>query len=132
MPLTKTKAIVAFKHVLNTVFEIPDDGPLEKALEQAGYDNIWTLITSQDADIEALTFDRSATEKDIPLGRAHQSLLCIFRHYCDHQTHNGTPIEHDSWTAVTADEFNDYHTGLDYSVIQCTGAPLLNQDLTNQ
>jgi len=70
-----------------------------------------------------LTFDKSATEKDIPLGRAHQSLLYIFCHYCDHQTHIDTPIR-DDWTAITADDFNDYCTGPDYSAIQCTGAPL--------
>jgi len=45
MLLTKTKAIAAFKHVMSNVFEVQDDGPLSKALEHAGYDNIWTLIT---------------------------------------------------------------------------------------
>jgi len=88
MLLTKTKAIAAFKHVMSNVFEVQDDGPLSKALEHAGYDNIWTLITLQDEDIEALTFDKSATEKDIPLGRAHQSLLHIFCHYCDHKSNS--------------------------------------------
>ena len=116
MPLTKTKAIAAFKHIVSNVFEAPDDGPLSKALEHAGYDNIWTLITLRDEDIEALTFDKSAMEKDVPLGRAHQSLLGIFCHYCDHRTWNGTPIG-DDWTAITADDFNDYHTGPDYSAI---------------
>jgi len=37
MPLTKTNAIAAFKHVMNNVFEVPDDGKLSKALEHAGY-----------------------------------------------------------------------------------------------
>jgi len=40
MLLTKTKAIAAFKHVMSNVFEVPDDGPLSKALDHAGYDNI--------------------------------------------------------------------------------------------
>ncbi len=39
MPLTKSKAIEAFTHVLNNVFEAPSDGPLAKALEHAGYSN---------------------------------------------------------------------------------------------
>ena len=40
MLLTKTKAIAALKHILNNDFEVPHDGPLAKAFEQAGYDNI--------------------------------------------------------------------------------------------
>ena len=123
MPLTKSKAVEAFKHVLDNVFEAPADGPLSKALEHSGYSNIWDLITLRDEDIEALTFDKSATEKDIPLGRAYQSLLRILCHYCDHRTRTGTPIG-DDWTAVTADDFNDYRTGPDYSAIRRTGAPL--------
>jgi len=131
MPLTKTKAIAAFKHIVSNVFEAPDDGPLSKALEHAGYDNIWALITLRDEDIEALTFDKSATEKDVPLGRAHQSLLHIFCHYCDHRTRNGTPIG-DDWTAITADDFNDYRTGPDYSAIRQTGALLPPTTATSQ
>jgi len=123
MPLTKSKAIEAFVHVLDNVFEAPADGPLSKALEHAGYSNIWDLVTLQDEDIKALTFDQSDKEKDVLLGRAHQSMLRIFCHYCDHQTCTGNPIG-DDWTAVTADDFNDYRTGPDYSAIQCTGAPL--------
>jgi len=61
-------AIVAFKHVLNIVFEVPDDGPLAKALEQAGYDNIWTLITLQDEDIEAHLWQECYREGH-PLGK---------------------------------------------------------------
>jgi len=37
MPLTKSKAIEAFIHVLDNVFELPADGPLSKALEHADH-----------------------------------------------------------------------------------------------
>jgi len=84
MPLTKSKAIEAFTHVLDNVFEAPADGPLSKALEHAGYSNIWDLVTLSDEDIESLAYDKNDQEKDVPLGRAYQSLLCIFCHYCDH------------------------------------------------
>jgi len=123
MPLTKSKAIEAFVHVLDNVFEAPADGPLSKALVHAGYSNIWDLVTLWDEDIELLTYDKSDKEKDVPLGRAHQSLLHIFCHYCDHQTHTGNPIG-DNWTSVSADDFNDYCIGPDYAVIRCTGSAL--------
>jgi len=115
MPLTKSKAIEAFKHVLDNVFEVPEDGPLSISLENAGYNNSWDLITLCDEDIELLTYDKE-NEKDIPLGRAYQSLLHIFCHYCDHQTHTGTPIGND-WTAIMANNLNNYHTGPDYAAI---------------
>jgi len=116
MPLTWTGAVEAFKHILSNVLEAPEDGPLAKALQSAGYDDVWSLVTMSDADIDSLTFDRSEKEKNIPLGRAHQALLHIFCHYHDHQAHIGSPVG-DDWTAITADDFNDYHIGPDYSAI---------------
>jgi len=74
------------------------------------------LVTLQDEDIKALTFHRSDKEKDIPSGRAHQSLHQIFCHYCEHQIHISIPIGDDR-TATTADDFNDYYTGPDNSAI---------------
>jgi len=77
MPLTWTKAIETFKHIMSNVFEVPEDGSFSKAVESAGYDDIWTLATLLDKDIEALTFDEE-NKKDVPLGRTHRSQLCIF------------------------------------------------------
>jgi len=122
MPLTKSKATEAFIHILDNVFEAPADGPLSKAFEHSGYSNIWDLITLTDDDIESLTYD-SDKQKEVPLGRAYQSMLRIFCHYCDHQTRTGAPIG-DDWTAVTADSFNDYRTGPDYAAIRRNGSPL--------
>jgi len=50
---------------------------LSKALESAGYGDIWGLVTLSDEDIDSLTFDQSDKEKDILLGMAQLSLLCI-------------------------------------------------------
>jgi len=71
------------------------------------------LVTLSDEDIDSLTFDQRDEEKDTPLERAHWTLLYIFCHYCDHQSHNGVPIG-DDWFAITAaDDFNYYHTSPD-------------------
>jgi len=68
-------------------------------------------------DIESLTFDKNENEKNIPLGRAYQSLLHIFfHHYCNHRAHIAAPIG-DNWTAISADDFNDYWMGPDYAAI---------------
>jgi len=44
MPLTQANIIEAFNHIVSNVFEVPEDGPLAKALKGAGYDDIWTLV----------------------------------------------------------------------------------------
>jgi len=107
----------AFNHILSNVCQLPEDGPLAKALKRAGYDDIWKLATLHNADIESLTFDKNENEKNIPLGRAYQSLLHIFfHHYCNHRAHIAAPIG-DNWTAISADDFNDYWMGPDYAAI---------------
>jgi len=128
MPSTQAKAIEAFKHILSNIFEAPDDGPLSKALEHAGYEDIWTLTTLRDEDIKALAFDWSQTEKNVPLGSAHQSLLHIFCHYCNHQEHTGDPIG-DDWLPISADAFFDYHIGPGYRAI-CTGMTVIPPPVT--
>ena len=71
MPLTKSKAIEAFQHILSNVLKVPEKGPLSKALESAGYEDIWGLATLSNADIESLTYWDNK-EKNIPLGRTHK------------------------------------------------------------
>jgi len=121
MPLTRTGAVGAFNHILSNVFQVPEDGPLAKALKSAGYDDIWALVTLSNADIESLTYYKNENEKNIPLEMAHKNLLCIFfHHYCNHRAHIGTPIG-DDWTVISADDFNDYCMGPDYAAI-CNGS----------
>ncbi len=121
MPLTQTEAIEAFNHILSNVLEAREDGPLAKALISAGYDDIWTLATLHNSDIESLTYYKNENEKNIPLQMAHKNLLHIFfHHYCNHRALIGTPIG-DDWTVISADDFNDYCMGPDYAAI-CNGS----------
>jgi len=94
--------------VINFI-KVSEDGPLSKALENAGYVNIWEFAALSYADIESLILDQNDKEKDIPLGKAHKSLLHIFCNHCDHQYCIGAPIG-DDWFAVSADDFNAFCT----------------------
>jgi len=79
MQLTQAKAIKeGLKHILSNVFEAPEDGPLFKALESAGCDDIQTMVTFLDIDIDFLTFEWSDKENDTPLSKGKQSLMLIF------------------------------------------------------
>jgi len=58
MPLTWTKVMAAFDHVLNVVFGVPKDGPLYKALVKSGDTDIRDIISLDEADIDSLTYDK--------------------------------------------------------------------------
>jgi len=106
MPTTRSKT-EAFKHIVNNVFQVPNDGPLYKALEKSGDNDVMAMISLRDCDIDTLTFDRSDTEKNVPLSRGDKNLLRIFCHYVLYCDSIGHPIGHD-WLSLTSDDFDDY------------------------
>jgi len=69
MPLTQRKVTEAFDHLLNVVFRVPKNGPLYKALMKSGDTDIRDILSLSETDIDSLIYDRSETEKDIPLSR---------------------------------------------------------------
>jgi len=95
MALTCAKAKEAFDCMVNVVFQVPKEGPLYKALEKSGDTDIRDMNLLRDADIDSLTYDRSLTDKDVPLSMSDKSLLHIFYHYILHCHSIGDPIGHD-------------------------------------
>ena len=107
MPSIHSKAVEAFKHIMNVVFQVPKEGPLYKTLEKSGDNDVMAMISLCDCDIDLLTYNRSDTEKDVPLSRGDINLLCIFCHYILYCDSIGYPIEHD-WLSLTSEEFDNY------------------------
>ncbi len=93
MSLTCVKAKEAFDHVV--VFQAAKEESLYKALKKLGDNAIMAMITFHDCDIDSLTYDRSDTEKDIPLTRGDKILLCIFQDLILHYHSIGDPIQQD-------------------------------------
>ncbi len=62
MPTTHSET-EAFRHIVNNVFQVPNDGPLYKALEKSGDNDVMAMISLHDCDIDTLIFDRSDTER---------------------------------------------------------------------
>jgi len=117
MPLTRTKNAVAFDHVLNVVFGVLKDDPLYKALEKSGDTNIRDMISLDETDIGSLTYDKSATETDLPLSRHDKALLHIFKCYILHCNLIGSPIGED-WLSITQEDFDKYRVSPDYVAIK--------------
>ena len=107
MALTHAKAREAFDYVVNVVLQVPKEGPLYKALEKSGDNDVMAMISLPDCDIDTLTFDRSDTEKNVPLSRGDKNLLHIFCHYILYRDSIGHPIEND-WLSLTSEDFDDY------------------------
>jgi len=103
----------AFDHLLNVVFRVPKDGPLYKALMKSGDTDIRDILSLNGTDIDSLTYDRSNTEKDIPLPRCDKALINIFKHYILHRSSIGLPIGND-WLSITHEDFGKYRIGSDY------------------
>jgi len=113
MPLTQTKDMEAFDHLLNVVFRVSKDGPLYKALMKSGDTDIRDILSLDQTDIDSLTYDRSDTEKDIPLSRWDKVLIKIFKHYILHRSSIGLPIGND-WLSITPEDFGKYRISSDY------------------
>ena len=110
MALTRAKAKDAFDCVVNVVFQVPKEGPLYKALVKSGDNDVMSMITLRDSDIDSLTYDKSDVEKDIPLTRVDKYLLYIFQDYLLHCHSVGNPIGQD-WLSISTEDFKGYQFG---------------------
>jgi len=121
--MTRTKITAAFDHVLNVIFGVLKDDPLYKALEKSGDTDIRDIISLDETDIGSLTYDKSATETDLPLSRHDKALLHIFKCYILHRNLIGSPIGED-WLSITQEDFDKYRVSPDYVAIKLgTTAP---------
>ena len=114
MVLTRSQSRAAFNHVLDNVLHRGDDSGLKQALVSDGYADIESLINIRHGDIDDLTYDKTATEVDVPVKRGDKSLLCIFQDYVTHRNMSSDPIE-GSWTTITSDQFNTFRVDPSYN-----------------
>jgi len=122
MALTRAKAREAFDYVVNVVFQVSKEGPLYRALEKSGDTDIRDMISLRNPDIESLTYDRSDTEKGIPLMRGDKNLLCIFQYYILYHHSIGDPIGQDFWS-ISTEDFEDYWLGHYLTTLADSEAP---------
>jgi len=96
-----------FVHVLTNVLKQPSDGPLARALDEAGINEINDLLTLDHHSRNALTYKRDdETTKPLPIG--HKNLIRVLKIFADFCQDSGMPIE--DWTTVTKKDFDDFRT----------------------
>jgi len=79
----------------------------QKVLGEAGDNDIRSLVSISDTDIDSLTYNMSETEKDVFLSRREQNHLHIFHHYIFHHNSIGSPIG-DTWLSIISNDFDSY------------------------
>ena len=72
-----------------------------------GIDNILDFLGFNDAYIDTLTFDRSTTERDIPLGIGDKTIIRLFRRFVEFRDSIGDPID-ESFDQLTPEEFDEF------------------------
>jgi hypothetical protein len=105
MPLTQGGA--ALKHVVCTVMNQPDDGPLEKSLVNALIVNVGDLGSLIETDIENHTFVATEGENPIAVGPGQRGILQAFIAYIRYRATQPSPIG-DDWNNVSQEEFDAY------------------------
>jgi len=94
-----------FVHVLTNILRQPTDGPLARALDEAGINKINDLLTLDYQSRNALTYQQDdGTVKPLPLG--HKNLIRVLKIFADYCQDSGMRI--DDWTIVTKRDFDEF------------------------
>jgi hypothetical protein len=114
MVLTRQDAKAAFHHVVDNVLERGNGTPLKSALQHDGIEDIFALVTIDDADIDGLTCeDSSNAGTRIPINKGDKNLIRIFRDYMVYRNNNGNPIN-DNWTGILQADFDAFRVDPTY------------------
>ena len=84
MVFSRSQGKALFNHVLDSVICEDDDSPLKKSLLKLGIVDVFALRTLDMDTIEALTYDKSDTEKNVSVLKADKNILKAFISYVGH------------------------------------------------
>ena len=115
MVVSRQQGRTALEHVLDSVIGSGIDSSLRKCLEKAGIEDVFTLCSLEVDTIEALTYDKSATELNVSINRADKNILKAFISYVFFLQASSEPLDSLSdWTNLTESEFDRYRIGTNY------------------
>jgi len=99
-----------FVHVLTNVLRQPSDGPLARALDEAGINEINDLLTLDHQSRNALMYEQDdGTVRPLPLG--YMNLIRVLKIFTDYCQDSGMPI--DDWMAITKRDFDEFRRSCD-------------------
>jgi Reverse transcriptase (RNA-dependent DNA polymerase) len=109
MVLTRTEARNVFDHLLDNVLNRYGSVDLKVALTQEGYEDVFLLLSLDDATIESLEYmDPDDSTKKVSIKKSDKGLLKTFRAFVNHRNVTGNPIKDEDWMKLTQTEFDDF------------------------
>ena len=125
MTLTRQKKKAAIKHLLETVFDLDSNSPIQLALEQNGLSSPHDIVSLNDVEFELLMYKPAGATEAIPLQKGHASCLKAFKALVVHKAATGNPID-DDWISITQDDFDKFRISPEYVLGGTARASLLS------
>jgi hypothetical protein len=111
MPFTREQGKAALKHILFTLMNQPDNGPIVKSLAKAMIESVEDLGSLIETDIENFSFITTTGEDPIAIGPGQRGILRAFSiAFIRYRAAQDNPI-HDNWNGLTKEEFDTYRVG---------------------
>ena len=102
MVFTRADGKAALTHIIENVFELPNDGPLAKALLAACIKDIRDVIVIPIEDIDSLVYTNDQGN-EVNLEKPFKWMIRIIKHYHLYRISERNPID-DGWISITAQE----------------------------
>ena len=119
MVFTRTEAKAAFTHVLDQVLGRGDGTPLKSALLAEDIDDVFTLVSLDEAAINSLRYDDNGASKALRL--SDKMLLKCFLQYVVVKNNEGELLT-DGWTKITQTDFDEFRIN-PIHIAKNTGTP---------
>ena len=106
MGLTRQQKKDALKHILENVFDLDPNSPIEQALNFNDIRSPYDLISLSEVEYELMEYKKEGARMTISKGNI--GLLKSFKQYVHFKDVKGETINDTDWTSITCDEFDQF------------------------
>ena len=112
---TRNSSKLAFDHVMDVVLERDSTSPLKRALLKHGYDDIHSIYSLNDEDMNFLTYDEPGGSFAVPILSLDKVLISTFLDFVIHKDNVNDPVG-SGWINITREEFDKFRTSTSNSI----------------
>ena len=112
MVLTTSAAKAAYEHIVHVVLQADRTNAIYLALDHEGCNDIYTFLNLKPADIKELKYVAIDGDQEQYIRKGDAKKIELFLMFYKHKQKSVTPITDQTWTSLTAAEFNAYRLTL--------------------
>ena len=112
---TRNSSKLAFDHVMDVVLERDSTSPLKRALLKHGYDDIHSIYSLNDEDMNFLTYDEPGGSSAVPILSLDKVLISTFLDFVIQKDNVNDPVG-SGWINITREEFDKFRTSTSNSI----------------